>query len=1245
MADHETDNSSSGSKNASPDDEISEKKDSRLARIRRFSQYIKGLSNGLSFWSLFWRMAIYTVVTFSLLIAAIIGWSKHYVNNDRLQKWIQDLVHQETGGRIEIGKTHVDILNGFSLHDVRIFPPISNDSSSTNEQLWEQNKPALSIERVELGYSLLGLLAGQINIRALKIIRPIVWIERNGGKSNIDGFLLHIETKNQERKSIKLSDTHDDSSEESTAGVVDFSKISPSMLYMPVKIIARNIGIERLKVEMIENYGNREIKRTVLDGPTIDVWSSWYGTKSNLGISVGSYFDQAMHLSISVRNQDQNISQEKLIFAAEAKVVGQLIVDDLRKIKINIGVQTNNLHQGSIDRGNIALLADANLEVVFDKMQLEVRRIGVEIPDTFRYLLEGNLKIIDLNTRTIAIDILNNASLNIGELMDKISPFVPWFRGSGNVDIADLRIHGVVESDNLKSMFSSDISTPEVSGEIIFDEISLESKNPEASINGMVGSIKFGGAKALTGGGVGLDHLQKLHINSLKWKGQIPESETITAEALGIDIESAARFVWPKIHAQMTRLIISTEALKVSGNKTKGWNAPLYFEFSAEGDKEISRNIGSLNVEWKDLLDISASIDCQLKCQKFGGEFRTKIKAFDGLYGAIIGRLDPYLDHSLKPTRIAGSLDIQIDLEGRNPSGLSVNVNRFLEEADLEFKSRVALSRVDLKVPLSSFEIDDLTLRIDMDGDLKDQRVSFDSKTKEMKCNFGNADKSMIVKNNSNKKSIADDAGMVVAEGLSISFDLLNKFTERPNITTITDKMITEISAKASLGNIFKSGSLLNLFSLGRISIEIDQEAFRQISVRRIATILPELGFGSAIKGKISLNDSKIPTDFELDSEFELSRTESLNVISGISTRGAIKSSIKASTEDMKKVVLSGALDFDRFALTVLNLEDSANPKLVVEDVNGQIPIEQSIVIPKGFIPSVHEGNTDEYPKDNSGYKKFNAFGDPGGKNGSGDILSAKLNELEGIAKKYLQDKAETKQNESSKLVNVDYSSVRDFFPKRKAVSIKRCVLANIEMSDITLDVEWREGIVGLNEFMIGVLGGQMQGNVQVNITTDIDRIAKNKNKLDQFLRKIITNIQVTRMDTRKILDRMPGYKESPSRITSLFADPYIDATLRVFWNIESRDLEGGIDITTIGKEQVRMLLSYIDPAGSDPTINDIRKGLIIGDVRKVSIPIKNGEIGLDVEIKALSLPIPTPKLSRFPISQLIDNAIRSQSS
>jgi hypothetical protein len=405
------------------------------------------------------------------------------------------------------------------------------------------------------------------------------------------------------------------------------------------------------------------------------------------------------------------------------------------------------------------------------------------------------------------------------------------------------------------------------------------------------------------------------------------------------------------------------------------------------------------------------------------------------------------------------------------------------------------------------------------------------------------------------------------------------------------------------------------------------------------------VGFGAAISGKVSLDGEHMPMGFELESKIEVSRAESLNAIPGLISRGSVKSALKLNTLDMKKISMSGVFDFDRFAFAFSSGDGGSSPQFLVEDVNGQVPIAQSIVIPNGLIPFLREQLGNEQIRDRAHLEHVADFDNSRDARESGRHSGTRIDELEMMAKRYLISKSNSRKQDSSKVVSADYSSVRDFFPNRRAISIKKVIVANLEMSEITLDIEWREGMVGLNEFMIGLLGGQMQGNLQVTLSTDIENILKKPIKIDRFIRKMITNVQVTRLDTRKILDRISKYKDYPSRNISLFADPYIDATVHGLWNLESRDLAGGIDITTIGKEQVRMLLSYIDPTGNDPTINDIRKGLYIGEVRQVSIPIKNGEIGLDVEIKALSLPIPTPKLSRFPISQLIDNAMRSQSS
>ena len=70
------------------------------------------------------------------------------------------------------------------------------------------------------------------------------------------------------------------------------------------------------------------------------------------------------------------------------------------------------------------------------------------------------------------------------------------------------------------------------------------------------------------------------------------------------------------------------------------------------------------------------------------------------------------------------------------------------------------------------------------------------------------------------------------------------------------------------------------------------------------------------------------------------------------------------------------------------------------------------------------------------------------------------------------------------------------------------------------------------------------------------------------------------------------------------------------------------------------MMLYYLDPEEKDGTLGAIRKALMFGDVKSVSIPIKNGYMGMEIDLTALGLPIPLPKVARIPIAQIVKNVM-----
>jgi hypothetical protein len=90
--------------------------------------------------------------------------------------------------------------------------------------------------------------------------------------------------------------------------------------------------------------------------------------------------------------------------------------------------------------------------------------------------------------------------------------------------------------------------------------------------------------------------------------------------------------------------------------------------------------------------------------------------------------------------------------------------------------------------------------------------------------------------------------------------------------------------------------------------------------------------------------------------------------------------------------------------------------------------------------------------------------------------------------------------------------------------------------------------------------------------------------------------------------------------------------------------MNGGVEITKIGNEQVEMMLYFIDPYEQNPSIADLRKALMLGEPSHVSIPIKSSRVGFEIEITSLitlGQPIPgLPKFRDIPINQIVDGVI-----
>jgi hypothetical protein len=181
----------------------------------------------------------------------------------------------------------------------------------------------------------------------------------------------------------------------------------------------------------------------------------------------------------------------------------------------------------------------------------------------------------------------------------------------------------------------------------------------------------------------------------------------------------------------------------------------------------------------------------------------------------------------------------------------------------------------------------------------------------------------------------------------------------------------------------------------------------------------------------------------------------------------------------------------------------------------------------------------------------------------------------------------------------------------------------NLSIENIEVDLELTQNQLAINNAVASFLGGKLHADFKL--------------AFDERPTSIKTSFHATRINTEKLVKTVPGLRKKSKNILSS-SNPLIDAAAHLNYDLRTGDMQGGLSITSIGKDQLRMILYYIDPGDRDATISAIKTALNFGDVKLVSVPIKNGEIGLDVNLRLLSAPIPTPKLQGFPIAKLINN-------
>jgi hypothetical protein len=334
------------------------------------------------------------------------------------------------------------------------------------------------------------------------------------------------------------------------------------------------------------------------------------------------------------------------------------------------------------------------------------------------------------------------------------------------------------------------------------------------------------------------------------------------------------------------------------------------------------------------------------------------------------------------------------------------------------------------------------------------------------------------------------------------------------------------------------------------------------------------------------------------------------DIIKGVSATGSFATDLELSSKDMESATIRGKIDIQDLSATIANVKNPNQP-LILDQISGAIPLFQTFTF--SSLKTLTQ----------SSRQKAEVSTPPIEDESINQNLEVSDEAIRASASQYLAKLKPNVTGGTRLAINHDYANFREFYEKRTPIRIRSIRSMNLSVENIEIDAELSQNQLAINNAVASFLGGKLQ--------------AEFKLAFDERPVSIKTSFHATRINTEKLVKTVPGLRKKAKTILSS-SNPLIDGAVHLNYDLRTGDMQGGLDITSIGKDQLRMILYYIDPADKDATINTIKAALHFGDVKLVSVPIRNGEIGLEVSLRLLAAPLPTPKLQGFPIAKLINN-------
>jgi hypothetical protein len=1161
------------------------------------------------------RIAVYGATAVAVLMALVYTGVRLFVKADDVKAMVKKAVEEQTGGRFDIGKVEFNVLTGLRFESVQFYAPAAGDTRGFLGGGEVNLAPLANFEVLDIRYSIPRAMFGRLHLNALQLVEPQIHLKQTDGVWNFDPILAyraaHFPPAPEEEKPKEEEKPSDPG-----AALLPFS---PALIYMPIEIMAQNIGIKDLRLDMITEEKGKIASIILTSGLSFEVGTYWFGRESSMWLSLLSTFEKPLEIDIKEVPRDANgaiAGDLQQVLSARTALNLRSELADLKRINVDFATRVLSLETAFAGYQDIGTFVKLRLVAADDYKGINFDTFDVNLAEALIYELRGNVNLPSGGLDAINLKLKQKVAIDLKQAAQLAKPFVPDLVAGGMINVEELKIEGTIEPEKLNAADGA-IPLPYVSSVVWLEDVALAYPPVGVVVEPLSGDVTLAAGPSLSGTGSQIDLGVNVDIPKVSAKQNVSGRNV----AVGIEAMVAkvtARLLWPEMIAPILKVNAEAEHITASGDGLPAIDVPLFMDIDAEGRKDLQRLGLSASVELTDLVEFSAMADCQQGCSKFRSSVLARLDSLRNLHaialplGSLVGAGD------FMPTDMAGTIDMQFAARGKLLDPLSTPVPELLKAADVRFNSVFNVAKLSANVPFMNVALKDFETRFLAAGTLAQQRIDLSQKFESLSVEL--------------PKSEGQDKGLAVSLG-RFSFDtaVVNDIDGPIDLPRVMQQLSTTVKTRVFLGKAAVGDLLPRPLSELSVSVDASQKKMAQIRLHEFNAKVPDFGADVTASASTDVTPEFKPKWIKAKVSAKIAHSGGERLPLGVKTTGAFELRGGVASDDMDAFAVDGLVLFDKFNVTIPGKTDKDPVVLAVEDMRGQIPLQQTVKLsemaklqgeidklfkrPGAAAVAATDATVEAAPAVDA-TPEIPVSDD-------GDIVApSDPTKLKETMAKYFEKTEDTLAENTNVVALVDYGTVRPFYPDRKPLSIKRLEVANLELSNMEFDIELKQHWFAVNQFVIGFLGGKLQGDFQL--------------AFEPMPRALRTSLHMTRLDTRKLIERFPNLQGKAGG--SLFSNPYIDGTVLIRYDLKTSELDGGVEITSIGKDQLKMMLYYVDPFEQNPTIGSIRTALSFGEVRQVSVPIKNGEIGMDVDVRVVSVPFPTPKLTRFPITQLINN-------